>query len=1139
MPKLRHNYVHRRTTGGGGVRDIGGPVGPSPAGATGAFNPTPSTTETTSLILQAAEGAGQGWGNVYPIMHVTGDPSRTFGQTSGALPLAYDNGGGSDPHRSGYKKITGGSVVYQYNEPAGPVTFWCDVASPFILFTGTPSDVSYSSWYAWGSNSNYGPGLNIISSVDGSAWKMAQNLTGSFTAVISGNTLILASATTTGTALPVGTTVIPIAAGGAGTILANDVINFDGDGNSYAVATGIADLSTGGQIVLKGTGLKVAVPAAATAITAAISGWLLAGQTLAGTGVAAGQTIVSGSGTTWALSIPQADVAAEAMTTYSVTTTEPSGNADSFDDGLLVWVRVKRPSGTPLTATSFVMPGTATGGGIFSQDNDASNSAPTTVSAWLASAGRNVTTNDADGTGFTLMFWAGGTYYPESFGIRPQTVPLVNVTLNNDYDEPMGSSPKIYCLQPLGIPVAKIVTYGGPASVNGLALSGPMAAYFALDYFDLGRGTELYFKQTASIPDSLATLNGSTAAQRTCYVDQTDPDASPSVHRTTFVFDVISSQGRDLSDVPATYRTEAYLARKKIVDFVSSKIRPRFVGPCYSINCVRDTVVHSAAEWRQEILDLMALNGGAGPTKNATYRIRLNGNGAGAYEGVITDAIQLDFGPTGRLLIELDANSDPEVACGFSNVTISGLEIRGNNTGSETQSDMRIILLASRIGGAFFSFQAPGSLGVYNSYSIHHLKPGSMWAAGASQSQLFNSGGGHLTASFITNACALAVDVSDIQINGCFNVVNLYGIKAAKLFRIDIQCTSGDVYPTSPVSGETGSNSFKWTSTGLFPDNDSYIWRDTPTARNQADYPGIHNAEHADWMQTRRNGWGSGNSYPYRAFNQFPGGQMFNPTSLPYPGAYYTARSTTTGVAYPVGNGPQGTANGQVDGGIVWDYLGAYTLRADIYLVEENTSCDNSVQYDTSQYMGGRQYLIDSNGGKNCALFGVFLNVLYCNTNSDGITFADGEVMVENVTFGMPATLPPGRTPSAAHVQGQGGAPSSPGQVQKARVRNSVIPGGVSANKISVQNVSGVGFYPGSLPEAVFNGPFTTNTSGTSNNGWRGFARDDGTTTPAQFIANIRSIFSPLTAAGAFGAAIVAPIGWTRALLRRFGVRFH
>lgn len=78
-----------------------------------------------------------------------------------------------------------------------------------------------------------------------------------------------ASATTSGTALPIGTTTIPLASAGTGTIVADDVITFAGDANKYMVVTGDASTADGGSITIEAPGLKVAIPAAATSITVA------------------------------------------------------------------------------------------------------------------------------------------------------------------------------------------------------------------------------------------------------------------------------------------------------------------------------------------------------------------------------------------------------------------------------------------------------------------------------------------------------------------------------------------------------------------------------------------------------------------------------------------------------------------------------------------------------------------------------------------------------------------------------------------------------------------------------------------------------------------------------------------------------
>lgn len=65
----------------------------------------------------------------------------------------------------------------------------------------------------------------------------------------------------------VGATVITLGAVGTGSIKAGDVITFAGDTNKYVVASGDADVSGGGTITLAAPGLRVAIPAAATAIT--------------------------------------------------------------------------------------------------------------------------------------------------------------------------------------------------------------------------------------------------------------------------------------------------------------------------------------------------------------------------------------------------------------------------------------------------------------------------------------------------------------------------------------------------------------------------------------------------------------------------------------------------------------------------------------------------------------------------------------------------------------------------------------------------------------------------------------------------------------------------------------------------------
>jgi len=76
-----------------------------------------------------------------------------------------------------------------------------------------------------------------------------------------------ASATTDNAGYAVGATVLTLASAGTGTILAGDIITFAGDSNKYVVASGDADVSTGGTITLAEPGLRVAMSAATKAIT--------------------------------------------------------------------------------------------------------------------------------------------------------------------------------------------------------------------------------------------------------------------------------------------------------------------------------------------------------------------------------------------------------------------------------------------------------------------------------------------------------------------------------------------------------------------------------------------------------------------------------------------------------------------------------------------------------------------------------------------------------------------------------------------------------------------------------------------------------------------------------------------------------
>lgn len=76
-----------------------------------------------------------------------------------------------------------------------------------------------------------------------------------------------ALATTDATGYAVGAKTITLASAGTGTILAGDIFTIAGDDNKYVALTGSADVSAGGTITIGGSGLKVAITTAATAIT--------------------------------------------------------------------------------------------------------------------------------------------------------------------------------------------------------------------------------------------------------------------------------------------------------------------------------------------------------------------------------------------------------------------------------------------------------------------------------------------------------------------------------------------------------------------------------------------------------------------------------------------------------------------------------------------------------------------------------------------------------------------------------------------------------------------------------------------------------------------------------------------------------
>lgn len=76
-----------------------------------------------------------------------------------------------------------------------------------------------------------------------------------------------AGATTNAAGYAVGARNITLAAAGTGTIVTADTVTFAGDTNKYQVVTGDTNVADGGVITIAEPGLRVAIPAGATAIT--------------------------------------------------------------------------------------------------------------------------------------------------------------------------------------------------------------------------------------------------------------------------------------------------------------------------------------------------------------------------------------------------------------------------------------------------------------------------------------------------------------------------------------------------------------------------------------------------------------------------------------------------------------------------------------------------------------------------------------------------------------------------------------------------------------------------------------------------------------------------------------------------------
>lgn len=581
----------------------------------------------------------------------------------------------------------------------------------------------------------------------------------------------------------------------------------------------------------------------------------------------------------------------------------PTHTSGTATDGSVVWTFIKSAIARFVNASVTNGSQMDATGAIHTNANWPANnaqSAQVTVTAGFVTITRGQTSN------LTLRH----------FAFDPQPTPLQPLAIFDEYGAALGSSFTVFAGQPPGYQVIRVTALAGAASY---ALGGDLASYFTVQTIN---GAQ-WLVQAARIPDSVAS--------GTLTITQTD--ASPLISGSPFVnsyaVTVTSSGGRstDMSRVEGRLSTQASLILASVTN-AHAGIWPGVTRASVPPGNVFQ--VSTSAEF-------VAAWNGITPDGSSTYCIELLDGGSFASNVNLNSK---NFG-TGGLLVTVAPGHDPE----FNQIsTNSALVVRGLHFDGIKQP-------MAPTGGAFFAWRFGGYNGSYsNRLKFSNCRVGYIYKAGATEPQI-----SELAAPGVGNSTAwVSVDHAEqliITNNVGDGTSQFLGCSGARILHVkgNRNMRGTDDHMALAIQKATVD------ALGVLPDDNLYWLIEDEVYDRELDYAGFTTEAHRDFIQLRPTLDGS----PYaaqRVFAKNLRNWQVGEFCFTTEGRAYVVASITTGVAGVTQ--PTGTATGQVDGGVTWNYAGLYNRNRAVNLVLRN--CVMLSSRDQSAQVANGQLMLDS-----------------------------------------------------------------------------------------------------------------------------------------------------------------------------------
>lgn len=501
------------------------------------------------------------------------------------------------------------------------------------------------------------------------------------------------------------------------------------------------------------------------------------------------------------------------------------------------------------------------------------------------------------------------------FAFDPQSTPLQPLALFDEYGGALGASFSLFAGQPVGYQAIRVTALAGAAAYT---LGGDLAEYFALTTIDEAQ----WITQAARIPNSVAS--------GTLTITQTDgsPLISGSPFVNNYAITVVSSGARslDTTRVEGLLSTQASLILERVTN-AHAGIWPgvsRASVPALNVFQVASSAAFMAV-WDAII-----------PDGTSFYCIELLDGGSFAAN---VNLLSKNFG-NGGLLVTNAPGHNPEFnqISTNNNIVVRGLHVDG------------IKQPMAPPGGAFFAWRFGPYNGSYaNRLKFSNCRVGYMYKAGATEpqvSELAAPGVGNSTA-WVSVDHAEQLILTDNVGDGTSQMIGCSGVRVLHV-KGNRNMRGTDDHMALAIQKATVD------ALGVLADDLYWLIEDEVYDR-ELDYAGFTTTAHRDFIQLRPTLDGA----PYAAqrvvaknlVNWTVGAFCFTTAGLAY-----VVAAVTTGVAGVTP--PTGTSNGQVDGGVTWNYAGVYNRTRRVNMVLRN--CVMISARDQSAQVANGQFMLDS-----------------------------------------------------------------------------------------------------------------------------------------------------------------------------------